>query len=147
MKFSIGLLTIGVLLAGCAVMRTASSPLAPARQNAAAASCADLRPAQELAAARLVLLGRMLPGPSAVVDGREVLGSPARVRVMRYLKGAGPRTVRVSSAVTIARNGLTVAEDGIEPQAGEVWELYTQSRKQPYVASICGGSIRLRSTG
>jgi hypothetical protein len=146
-KFGIGLLTIGVLLAGCAASRTASSPVASARQNAAAASCAGLRPAQELAAARLVFLGRMLPGPSAVVDGREVLGSPAKVRVMRYLKGAGPRTVTVSSAVTITGNGLTVAEDGIEPQVGEVWKLYTRSREQPYETSTCGGSIRLRSTG
>lgn len=87
----------------------------------------------------------MLPGPATSVDGRDVLGSPVRVRVVRYVKGTGPRTVRVTAAVSIKRNGLTVAEDGIEPQVGEIWKLYTQSRDPPFVTSICGGSTRIKS--
>ena len=82
----------------------------------------------------------MLPGPSTSLDRPHVLGSPATVRVMRYLKGSGPRTVKVTTAVTITNTGVTVAEDGIEPQVGEIWRIYTDSRHQPFDTSICGGS-------
>jgi hypothetical protein len=64
---------------------------------------------------------------------------------MRYLKGGGPRTVRVRTAVTITGRGITVAEDGIEPRVGEVWRIYTTSRRQPLETSICAGSRRIRS--
>lgn len=95
--------------------------------------------------ARTVFVGRMLPGPSTSLDGRGVLGSPATVRVLRYLKGSGPRTVKVTTAVTITTNGDTVAEDGIEPRVGEVWRIYTTSHHQPFDTSICGGSTRILS--
>jgi hypothetical protein len=36
-----------------------------------------------------------------------------------------------------------VAEDGIEPRAGERWKIYTQSRRQPLATSICAGSVRV----
>ena len=70
--------------------------------------------------ARLVFLGRMLPGASTELGRRQVLGSPATVRVLRYLKGSGPRRVKVTTAATITNRGVTVAEDGIEPQVGEI---------------------------
>jgi hypothetical protein len=95
--------------------------------------------------ARLVFVGRMLPGPSTSLDRAHVLGSPASVRVLRYLKGSGPTTVKVRTAVTIKNRGVTVAEDGIEPQVGEIWKIYTDSRGQPLDTSICGGSKLLRS--
>jgi hypothetical protein len=76
-----------------------------------------------------------------------MLGSPARVRVMRYLKGSGPTTVRVKTAVTFTNSGLTRAEDGIEPQAGEIWKIYTDSRHQPFDSSICDGSGMIKSAG
>lgn len=111
-----------------------------------AASCAALSPSQELAAARVVFLGRMLPGASARLDGREVLGSPAAVRVGRYLKGHGPRTAKVATAITITSSGIIGAEDGIEPQVGEIWKIYAQSRHQPFDTSICAGSKLVRSS-
>jgi hypothetical protein len=69
------------------------------------------------------------------------------MRVLRYLKGTGPGTVRVATAVTIKSNRLTVAEDGIEPQVGEIWKIYTQSRDQPFATSTCRGSTRIKSAG
>ncbi|HJS94968.1 MAG TPA: hypothetical protein VJ741_11950, partial [Solirubrobacteraceae bacterium] len=69
----------------------------------------------------------------------------ASMRVERYLKGRGPRTVRVQTAITIERNGTSVGEDGIEPKAGERWKIYTDSRRQPFATSVCGGSKRVVS--
>jgi hypothetical protein len=99
--------------------------------------------AQQFAGARLVFVGVMLPGPTARLGGVRVLGSPARMRVTRYLKGHGPRTVRVDTAVRIDRNAVTASEDGIEPRAGERWQIYATSRRQPFATSICAGSTRV----
>jgi hypothetical protein len=62
---------------------------------------------------------------------------------MRYLKGSGPSTVKVRTAATFRNGGVTVAEDGIEPRAGEIWKIYSDSRQQPFDSSICGGSTIL----
>ena len=137
-------LAAGVLVAGCGGSTALSTSVAPARHTAVAASCVGLSPAQELATARLVFFGRMLPGASTELGGRQVLGSPATVRVLRYLKGSGPRRVKVRTAATITNRGVTVAEDGIEPQVGEIWKIYAGSRRQPIDTSICGGSRRVR---
>jgi hypothetical protein len=144
-KLSISALAAGLLIAGCGGSTASRPAVAPARHTALAASCVGLTPVQELAMARLVFVGRMLPGPSTALGRRQVLGSPATVRVLRYLKGSGPRTVRVTTAVTITSKGVTVAEDGIEPQVGEIWKIYTGSRRPPFDASICGGSTRIKS--
>jgi hypothetical protein len=86
----------------------------------------------------------MLPGPSTALDRPHVLVSPARVGVLRYLKGNGPRVVKVTTAATVTNGGVTVAEDGIEPQAGEIWRIYTDSRHQPFDTSICAGSSMIK---
>jgi hypothetical protein len=122
-KPSLSTLAACVLIAGCGGSIRSSTPVAPARDTAVAASCAGASPAQQFATTRLVFVGRMLPRPSTSLDRQHVLGSPARVRVMRYLKGSGPRMVRVTTAVTITNSGVTVAEDGIEPQVGEIWKI------------------------
>jgi hypothetical protein len=88
----------------------------------------------------------MLPGPSTSLDRPRVLGSPATVRVVRYLKGSGPRKVKVTTAAVITNRGAIVAEDGIEPQVGEIWKIYTDSRRQPFGTSICAGSRMVRSS-
>lgn len=143
-KLSLYALFAGMLMAGCGSTASAQS-VAPARPPAVAASCAGVSPAREFAMARIVFVGRMLPGPSTSMDRRAVLGSPATVRVLRYLKGRGPRTVKVKTAATIRNRGITVAEDGIEPQVGEIWKIYSGSRRQPFDTSICGGSARIMS--
>jgi hypothetical protein len=135
-------LSVGVLLAGCGSSQVLATP---ASDQVAAASCVGLSPAAQFAAARVVFVGQMLPGPSTPVNGRPVLTSPARVRVARYLKGTGPRTVGVDTAVKLTRRGILNVEDGIEPHAGERWKIYTGSRRQPFATSICAGSARVRS--
>lgn len=50
--------------------------------------------------------------------------------------------MRVHTAVLA--NGV-VAEDGIEPQTGEWWRIYTNSEHGPYDTNICIGSRQLRS--
>ena len=146
-KLSLFASAASLFIVGCGGMTASSATLAPGQQSAVAASCIGASPAQQFAMARVVFVGRMLAGPSTSVDHRHVLGSPAVVRVLAYLKGRGPRTVRVRTAARITANGVTVAEDGIEPQVGEIWKVFTDSRDQPFDTSICGGSGRVTSAG
>ena len=139
---------VAAALAGCGSTGTASTSQAPrtsrtsATIRASAASCVGLSARQQLELARLVFVGRARPGPTAHVDGRNVLISPARFRVLRYIKGHGPANLRVDTAVPA--NGV-VAEDGIVPQAGESWRIYTRSRHGPYDTNICLGSRQVRT--
>jgi hypothetical protein len=144
----VSFLGVATALAGCGTAGTAATHQAPRTTRASAtiegsaASCAGLSPRQQLAIARLVFVGRARPGPTAHVDGRNVLISPARFRVLRYIKGHGPANLRVYTAVPA--NGV-VSEDGIEPRAGESWRIYTSSRHGPYNTNICLGSRQVRS--
>jgi hypothetical protein len=131
-------LGVGLLLAGCGSVQVAATPVR--ETTAVAASCAAVTPAQQFAAARLVFVGVMLPGPTAEAG---VLGSPARMRVERYLKGHGPRIVRVITALRIEPGGVAGGSEGIYPKAGERWKIYADSRRQPFATSVCGGSKRL----
>lgn len=132
-----------MLAAGCGAVSSAATPT---RETAVAASCAGLSPAQQFSAARLVFVGRMLPGRAGRFEARRVLISPARVRVARYLKGHGPRTVTVQTALTHSANGnVSFVEDGIDPQAAERWKIYASSARQPYATSLCLGSARVLS--
>ena len=110
------------------------------------ASCAGLRPAQQLAGATVVLIGTMLPGATVSGGNQSVLASPARVRVIRYLKGRGPRMVRVETADTRVHGGIRTAEDGITPGAGQRWKIYSSSKRSPYQTSICAGSRQVNLT-
>src|SRR6476619_6527592 len=96
-NFRVGALAASVFLAGCGGSAALSTSVAPAGRGAVEASCVGLSPAQQLAMARLVFLGQMLPGASTALDGRQVLGSPATVRVLRYVKGSGARRVKVTT--------------------------------------------------
>jgi len=127
---AVGMATIS-LLAAVLIVGCGSS------HGSSAGSCAELSPAQYLARARVIFVGIMLAGRTADVGGVRVLVSPARVRVMRYLKGGGPGIVTVATGVT---SGNAVNEDGIEPQAGQSWKIYTLSQRMPYQTSICDGS-------
>jgi hypothetical protein len=142
-------------LAGCAVGQAGGAPGGDRRQTVAArptatriqavaASCAALTPADQFTGARLVFDGRMLKGPTTRLVGRRVLRSPARVRVIRYLKGRGPAVVRVETGTTTARGGIVVNEDGIQPAAGQRWRIYSSASRQPFTTSLCAGSRMLR---
>ena len=129
------LVSLGIAaIAGC------GSSATPTTIQGSAASCAGLTPVQQLAAARVVFVGRFLQGKTADLDGLNVLISPARMRVGRYIKGQGPKIVRVDTAIS-ARGAIE--EDGIEPQAGEAWRIFATSLGQPYSTSICIGSRRI----
>lgn len=129
---------LGLLVAGCGSVQVAATPVRDT--TGTAASCAAVSPAEEFAAARVVFVGVMLPGP-ATQDG--VLGSPARMRVERYLKGHGPRVVRVVTALRIEPGGITGGSEGIFPKAGQRWKIYADSRRQPFATSVCSGSTRV----
>jgi hypothetical protein len=105
-------------------------------------SCKALTPGQQFALARVVLRGTMLAGPAVASGGRQVLLSPARVRVSQYLKGRGPAVIKVQTAITRSSGGYNEDEDGIEPVAGQHWLIFSTERRQPIATSICAGSRR-----
>ena len=107
--------------------------------SGSAGSC-GVGPSGVMGAGRTVFVGVMLPGPSVSMGGRSVLVSPARVRVVRYLKGRGPAVVTVETAVSRVSSGIVGNSEGIEPQAGERWKIYTSSLHMPYQTSVCTGS-------
>jgi hypothetical protein len=117
-----------------AVIASCGSP--PSHQTSGG-SCAADTAAGYFARAQVVFVGTMLAGGTADVAGHRVLVSPARVHVMRYLKGHGPGVVSVTTGVTYQN---VVNEDGIEPLAGQHWKIYTQSPRMPYQTSICDGT-------
>jgi len=131
-------LCFGLLLAGCGSVQVAAAPVR--ETTGVAASCAAVSPAEQFNMARRVFVGVMLPGPTAEAG---VLGSPARMRVERYLKGHGPRIVRVETALRIEPGGIAGGSEGILPKAGQRWKIYTDSRRQPFATSVCSGSTRV----
>jgi hypothetical protein len=133
------MLPIAALIVSCASSTRVSSGGGP-DGTSGAASCAVRSTSQYLSSARMAFVGIMLPGRTEHLDGRDVLVSPARVRVKRYLKGSGPHVVTVVTGVAAADGEDVVDEDGIAPQAGQVWQIYATSRQMPYLTSICDGS-------
>jgi len=109
-------------------------------QSSEGASCAAESPSVQFASAQIVFVGVMLPGPAVQMGQGDVLTSPARVRVERYLKGGGPPVVTVITGVTSNASGVTVAGEGIQATAGQRWKIYTTSSTMPYDTSVCGGS-------
>lgn len=143
----IGLCSAGVIvIGGCGARSTAGVGAADQRQVAgAAASCAALSVSQQFSGAAVILDGRMLAGQ--VVPGTGgVLASPARVRVERYVKGTGPSVVSVVTGVTAAEGAQSATEDGIQPHAGERWQIFASSTSQPYETSLCAGTRPLSAS-
>ncbi len=127
------------LLSACGSASEVSNS-ASATTQVSATSCAGLGPAKQLADARVVLIGTMLPGGTLSYGNQSVLVSPARVRVIRYLKGRGPWLARVETAVTRVHGGIRTVEDGIMPTAGQRWKIYSDSKRSPYQTATCAGS-------
>jgi hypothetical protein len=103
-----------------------------------------LTPRQQHAAAKLIVIGTMLRGHWIRTGGQQVLLSPARMRVQRYVKGAGPRTVQIQTGVRLVHRQIQFEEDGILPSSGQRWEIFSSSRNTPLQTSVCLGSRRLR---
>lgn len=112
----------------------------PVHVTVGASSCGYATVAGYRADARLVFVATALAGPTARFEGQAVLLSPARMRVVRYLKGSGPRLVTVQTALTRNLLGYSADEDRITPSPGETWVIYSLSKEQPFGASICDGS-------
>lgn len=106
-------------------------------------SCVGLTRPQQRAGANVIVVGTMLPGPFTRVRNRRVLLSPARMRVTRYLKGSGARTVEVQTGVRVSNGQIEMVEDGILPSAGQRWEILSASSRPPLQSSTCLGSRRL----
>lgn len=106
----------------------------------ASASCAATGKAHYLAAAQLAFTGVMLQGPTVSAAGRVTLASPARFRVVRYLKGAGPTVVTVKTAFARGSHTVIANSEGITPAAGQHWIIYSVTRGMPFDTSICAGS-------
>lgn len=125
------------LAAVAALLAFPIGPTACASQVVGRFECRPLSQARHFAHARLVIVGTMAAGPTATVRGRSVLVSPARMRVTRYLKGAGPPMVKI---VTRVQNGNIIKRTGIEPQSGQEWVIFTRSMRMPYHTTTCQGS-------
>ncbi len=144
-RLTIGLLVVVTagLVGACGTSARADPPTSSGTR-AVAASCVGLTTRQEFKTARLVFDGTMLPGPTIPGGYPSVLSSPARVRVTRYLKGDGPRIVRVQTAATVNAHGVTENSEGILPVTGQHWRIYTDRSRQPLPTSDCNGSRALR---
>ncbi len=136
-------LAAALSLLAAATLAACSSP--GGTQSSEGASCAAVSPSVYLALAQIAFVGVMLPGPAVQIGQGDVLTSPARVRVERYLKGGGPPVVTVITGVRQNAEGVAVAEDRIQPLAGQHWKIYATTSTMPYGTSVCGGSAPVGS--
>jgi len=112
----------------------------PASSGSGASCAGPASPSAYLAWAQVAFVGVMLPGPTVPAGPGDVLLSPARIRVDRYLKGGGPRIVTVVTGVTKYGDEVTGASEGIMPLAGQRWRIYAMTKTMPYDTSVCSGS-------
>jgi len=127
---------------------TSAPPTASAAPSAAAGTvCAERTRAEILARARIVVIARALPGPTATLGHLHVLTSPARFAVVRYVRGHGPAVVEVTTGVTRASGSARVSSGGIRPLAGQTWEIVAPNGASPLDTSVCDGSHVVTSGG
>jgi hypothetical protein len=120
-------------LTAFAVVATALGVVASAH-----GSCVPLSRAEQRARADVIFDGRALEGPTR--SGRQ------RFRVARYLKGSGPRIVRVyTGRVRRADGTLIITSVSVNADRGQRWLIY--ARRTPtggLRTSLCDGSRRIR---
>jgi hypothetical protein len=106
--------------------------------QAAQASCVPATPAQQRARADVIFDAVALEGPTAT--------GIQRFRVLRYLKGRGPRLVRVATGVVRRPDGTgSVTSISIFAERGQRWRIYARgSARRVLRSSVCDGSRRLR---
>ncbi len=104
---------------------------------AAQASCMPTTPAQQRVRANVIFVGVALDSPTAT--------GIQRFRVTRYVKGSGPRVVRVSTGeIKHADGGGVVTSVSIHVVRGEKWRIFAQrTSKDVLTTSVCDGSVRL----
>jgi hypothetical protein len=97
--------------------------------------CLPATDAEHFAAADIVFEGLVVRGPE----------SPARLNVLRYIKGSGPKELSVETGNIRNPDGtMTSTSVGIRPLPGETWLIYgLGNRKGAVITSSCAGSRRL----
>jgi hypothetical protein len=106
--------------------------------SSAAASCVPMTAAQQRARANIIFSGVALDGPTAT--------DIERFRVIRYLKGTGPRIVRLGTGrKRYPGGGGVITSVSIDARRGETWRIYAR-RLRPgiFQTTVCDGSRRLR---
>lgn len=103
----------------------------------AAASCIRSTPAEQRARANVIFDGVALENATAT--------GVQRFRVTRYLKGAGPRIVRVDTGeIRRADGSATLSTVSIHVERGERWRIYSRgSARRVLPTNSCEGSRRL----
>jgi hypothetical protein len=105
--------------------------------SAAQASCIPMTAAQQRARADVIFNGLALEGPTAT--------GIQRLRVTRYLKGSGPRVVRVNTmSIRRADGSGSTTSVSLVVRAGQKWRIYGRgSARKVLRTSLCDGSRRL----
>ena len=115
----------------------AAAALAAATVAAVAkASCIAMSPAEQRARAHVIFDGVALEGPTPT--------GVQRFRVTRYVKGRGPRVVRVSTGTVRRPDGTgSVTSVSVVAERGERWRIFGRGSPRRVVrTSICDGSRR-----
>ena len=104
--------------------------------SAADASCVPMSPAEQRARADVIFDGVALEGPTPT--------GVQRFRVSRYLKGRGPKVVRVSTGVVRRADGSgSITSVSIVVARGERWRILARgSARKVLRTSVCDGSRR-----
>jgi hypothetical protein len=103
---------------------------------AAEASCIAMSPAEQRARADAIFDGLALEGPTAT--------GVQRFQIIRYLKGRGPRVVRVSTGhIRRADGSGSVTSVSVVAARGERWRIFARgSPRRVLRTSVCDGSRR-----
>jgi len=103
---------------------------------AAQASCLPISPAEQRARADVIFDGVALEGPTAT--------GVQRFRVNRYLKGRGPRIVRVATGnIRRADGSGSVTSVSIIAARGQRWRIFARgSARRVLRSTVCDGSRR-----
>ena len=104
---------------------------------AAEASCIPSTPAQQRARASVIFDGVALEGATAT--------GIQRFRVTRYLKGRGPRVVRVATGNVRRADGTgSVTSVSVIAARGQRWRIFARGSAWRVVqTNVCDGSRRL----
>jgi hypothetical protein len=100
------------------------------------ASCILMSPAEQRARADVIFDGVALEGPTAT--------GVQRFRVTRYLKGRGPKAVRVDTGrIRRADGSGSVTSVSVTAARGQHWRIFARGSAQKVLrTSVCDGSRR-----
>ena len=105
--------------------------------GSAAASCLPQNAAEQRARATVIFNGVALEGPTAT--------GVQRFRVNRYLKGSGPKVVRVATGVVRNPDGSgSITSVSLMVKRGEHWRIFARGKAAKVLESNqCSGSRKI----